>query len=376
LDQRQAALEGWLRFNDEDVALNRDGRLSPRQRRRLIWSAAWRLVVGPAAAVVAAVIAAVNVDTVLAVLLALSVVIVGLYLSWIGFAFMVDATSDAVAFVTARLGTHVVRGRSTTYFADVGPIHKPISRKAFSGLEPAVGATYHLYYAPGCRSLLSMEPASATEPRPAHAFGPDSAHAWDRLRWSWILLTVGVFGALLGAHQIAAAHPAIPIKVAGLVQDYVEYTTTGRGAHTERSFYLAGDGNVYTPDAESAYTPEPPEYHTFIGRQLILYVDQGTTDVIALSDGDTLYAADWYLHPEHETTHLLINGVLSTAVGVALLVLGFVLLLRDRRLAEEMPGRPVVYVPPSVHPVSALWPALGLFAGVVAFLVLAIVSSK
>src|SRR5437764_7404553 len=44
LDQQQAELEGWLRFNDEDIALNRDGLLSRRQRSGLLWSAAWRLV--------------------------------------------------------------------------------------------------------------------------------------------------------------------------------------------------------------------------------------------------------------------------------------------------------------------------------------------
>ena len=359
---QQAVLEGWLRFNDEDVATNRDGRLSPRQRRGMFWSAAWRLVVGPSVAVVAALIAATSLETAIAVLIALIALCVGLQLSWSGFAFLADASSNAVAFVTAPLGTHVVRGRSTTYFADVGPIHKTIGRRAYVGLQDTVGGTYHLYYAPGARSLLSMEAASAREPLPAHPFGADSAHVWDRLRWSWILLTVGAFGALLGAHQLASAHPAVPVKVSGTVENYVEETTYGRGAHTDRSLYLTGDDNVYTPEAEDAYTPEAPAYYSLIGKEVILFVNQGTTDVIALSDGDTTYAGDWYSHPENERTYMVINGVLITVLGAFFLALGLVFMVRDRRRAEEVPGRAALYVPPTVHSARNVWPAAGVLA--------------
>ena len=376
MDQRQAVLEGWLRFNDEDVAANREGSLSRRQGRRLMWSGAWRLVVGPSVAVTAALVAAISFETAIAVLLALGGLMIGLQLTWTGFAYMVDATSDAVAFVTASVGTQVVRGRYTTFYAIVGPIRKTISRKAYLGLTPALRASYHLYYAPGCRSLLSMEPASATEPAPAHPFGPDSAHAWDRLRWSWILLTVGLFGALLGAHLIAAAHPAHPIRVAGTVQDYIETVTSGRGAHTDRSIYLTGDGTDYVPMAESDYSPPAPDFYSLIGKDVVLYVNAGTTDVLALNDGDTTYAADWFLHPEHETSYLLINAALTAAVGGVLLFFGAWLLARERRRAEAAPGMPAVYTPPTVHPVKSMWAAAGVLAALLAFIGLAIASAK
>lgn len=376
MDQRQAVLEGWLRFNDEDVSLNRDGRLSRRQRRRLVWSAAWRLLVGPAVVVVAAIVAVASLDTAIGVLLAVFAICLGLLLAWTGFAYLVDATSNSVAFVTAPLATQVIRGRYTNYYVNVGPIHKTISAKAYTGLMPAIGASYHLYYAPGCRSLLSIEPESATEPLPAHPFGPDSAHAWDRLRWSWILITAGAFGALVGAHLITAAHPAEPVRVAGTVQDYVETTTTGRGAHTDRTIYLVGDGNAYTPEAESNYTPPAPDYYGLIGKDVVLYVNQGTVDVLALNDGDTTYASDWYLHPEHETTYLLTNAVLVAVSGAAFVLLGGWLLLRERRRAEATPGMPVVYVPPTVHPAQNLWAVAAIFAGVLAFIGIAIVSAK
>ena len=374
MDQQQAALEGWLRFNDEDIALNREGLLSRRQRSGLLWSAAWRLVLGAIVAVLATLGAALDLEPALAVLFALIALSLGLYLTWRGFAFMVDATTGAVAFVTAPLRTRSVRGRSTSYFVGVGPVTRMIKARAYAALRS--GDTYHLFYAPGCRALLSLEPASTTEPLPAHPFGPDSAHAWDRLRWSWILLTVGAFGALLGAHQVSAAHPAHPVRVAGTVQDYVEERTNGRGAHIDRSLYLVDDGTVYALDDESAYKPPAPDYYGLIGRSVVLYVDAGTVDVIALSDRDTVYAGDWYLHPEHETTYLLLNGALTTAIGAGSLVLGLVLMVRDRRRAEETPGRSAVYVPPSVHRLPAMWGAALVLAGVLAFIGLGVASVK
>ena len=375
MDGQQAALEGWLRFNDEDVTLNRDGRQSRRQRRKLLSSAAWRLVFGPAVAVVAALVAVVYLDTAFAILIALIALCIGLQLTWSGFAFMADATSGAVAFVTAPLTTRMVRARSVSYFVDVGPVTRSIRGRAFASIKS--GDTYHLFYAPGCRSLLSLEPASASDPLPAHPFGTDSAHAWDSLRWSWVLLTVGVFGALLGAHDIAAAQPAQPVRIAGIVQDYVEETTYGRyGAHTSRSIYLAGDGNVYVPRDETYYTPPAPDFYNLIGKNVVLYVNGGTTDVLALSDGDTVYAGDWYLHPEHETTFLQLNGALITATGAGFLLFGLGLLLRERRGADDLPVRSAVYVPPTVHPIPALWSGALVLAGVLVFIGLAIASAK
>lgn len=373
MDQQQAALEGWLRFNDEDITFNRDSRLSPRQRRGLLWSAAWRLALGLTVAVFAA-LSALTLGTGIEILVTLVAICFGLYAAWRGFAFLVDATSGAVAFVTAPLNTRMSRGRSVSYFVNVGPIQKVIRARAFASIRP--GGTYHLYYAPGCRSLLSLEPASVTEPIPAHPFGPDSAHAWDRLRWSWILLTIGAFGAILGVHQVVTAHPAVPVTIAGVVQDYEEEHTSGRGAHTIRTIFLAGDGTNYTPDQESAYTPEAPDYYSLIGKSVILYVNQGTTDVIALSDGDTTYEGDWYMHPEHETTFLIVNGALTIGIAVFFLVLGTVLMLRDRRLAEEMPGRSAVYMPPTVHPVNQMWVGVGVVTGILVFIGLGVAAVK
>jgi len=363
---QQAALEGWLRFNDEDISFNRDGRLSPRQRGKLLRSAAWRLGVGPVVAVGAAAVAATALDTAIAELLALVSLGIGLLLAWTGFAYMVDAVAGMVAHVTSTLQTHVVSGRSTTYYVDVGPVHKPIGRKGYGAIAGFAGASCHLYYAPGCRSLLSLEPASATEPLPAHPFGPDSVHAWDRLRWSWIALTVGLFATLIGAHLIGAAHPARAVEVTGVMSNYVE--THGRS--TSRTIDM-DNGNSYTPQAEADYTPAP-DFDALIGKRVVLYVDDGTTDVLAVNDGETTYAGDWYLHPDHRTAYEVTNGIVTTLIGAVILAAGVWLLLRDRRRSEQYAGRPAAYTPPTVQPVRAQWPAVVAIAGVLVLFVIAL----
>jgi len=367
VDQQQASLERWLHFKDEDVAANRDGRLSSRQRRRLLWSAAWRLVLGPVIAAGSAAIAATVLDIAIAEILALIALGLGLMLAWTGFAYLVDAVAGMVAFVTSSLQTYVVRGKSTTYYVGIGPVQKAIGRKTYGAMGAFAGASCHLYYAPGCRSLLSLEPASATEPLPAHPFGPDSAHAWDRLRWSWIALTVGVFAALIGAHLIAAAHPAHPVAVAGVMSNYVET----HGKSTSRTIYM-DNGNSYTPQAEDSYTPIP-DFSALIGRRVVLYIDQGTTDVLAINDGDTTYAGDWYLHPDHRTAYEVTNGVVTSLIGGFILAGGVWLLLRDRRRAEQYAGRAAAYTPPTVYPVRAQWPALVAVAGDLGLFVIALV---
>src|SRR5258708_35288822 len=123
----------------------------------------------------------------------------------------------------------------------MGPVSKRIKKGTYDALPPNLLCP--LYYAPGCRSLLSVEPADSPAPLPMHRCGPDSAHAWDRLRWSWVLLTIGVVGLLAGFRQFAVAHPANPVRVDGTVADYRET----HGKSTSRSIYLAGPSGAYTP---------------------------------------------------------------------------------------------------------------------------------
>jgi len=357
----ESSLEGFLGFTDGDLAANRAGGLSPSQYRQLQWSGVWRLIVG-APVLVAAVVVALLVNFALFALIALLVAGVGLYVTWRGFAFLVDSSEGTVAYVTGPLRRRVVHSRyGVTYWANIGPVTSPVTAIAYNSLPE--GLNCHLYYAPGCRTLLSVEPASAEEPKPAHAFGPDSAHVWDRLRWSWVLMTIGVLGALVGAHMVAVAHPAHATSVSGTVATYVER----HGKSTSRTLYLAGDSRSYTPQSEDSYSPPMPPFGTFIGRQLVLYVNEGTNNVIAFHDGRQLHATDWYLYPEHQTEFEAANGEITGAVSVLSFLVGVALLALDRRrtarLAPPDPGAPSpLYAPPSVRPFQTNWKAILLSA--------------
>jgi hypothetical protein len=353
----ETALEGWLGFNDGDLAANRDGRLSSRQVARLSWSGIWRILVGPPLAFIAAVVAFV-VDTAFVAVIALGVVALGLYVAWRGFGFLADAMDRAVAYVTGTLTSRLERDRyGTHYWATIGPVSKRISKSSYDAMP--YGARCHLYYSPGCRSLLSVEPAASPEPLPAHPFGPDSAHAWDRLRWSWVLLTIGVLGLLAGLHQFAVAHAANPVRVDGTVADYRE----SHGRSTTRSLYLDVDSGAYTPQAEHNYTPEPPAFATFIGQKVTLYVDGGSRDVIAIVSREQLYANDWYLHPDHEAVFDRVNGGLTLGISALVLAIAVWMIQSNRRRAE-MPA----YGPPTVRPVAAMLPVAGAVILVVGFI--------
>lgn len=304
-------------------------------------------------------------EFVLWTLLALLFAGIGLTLTWSGFAFLVDAIDGRVGFVTGRLILNMVTGKTTSYFADCGPVKKRISRRAYDSLPR--GATCHLYYAPGSRSLLSIESATVEEPKPGHPFGPDSAHAWDRLRWSWVGIAVGALGLLVAAYGVAVAHPARPIKVGGTVANYNE---THYKSTTHRYLYLEGDSQAYEPDAEGAYSPPAPPFGTLMGKEVVLYVDEGTPNVLAINDGDQLYAGDWYLHTENERTFQIRNSLIVGAVGLIILGTGAAPIVLRRSRASV--------APPTVRPLPAMWApvSLVLVVGAVFWIVLAVASHR
>lgn len=368
------SVEQFLGFSDADLAANRSGVLSAGQAWRLRWSGVWRLIVGPPLIVVPVVIA-LTADSGFVTAGALLVAAGGLYLTWHGFAFLADATQGLVAFVTGPLHRRSVSGKGgTSYFADIGPVTKRISRRAYDSLR---GGPFHLYYAPGCRSLLSIEGASAGEPKPPHPFGADSVHVWDRVRWSWVLIAIGAAGLLIGANGVATTHAAHPVKVGGTISDYYEHH--GKSG-TTRYIYMRGDPNTYSPGRESSYDPPVPPFATLIGREVVLYINDGTQDVLAINDGEQLHAGDWYLHPEHETVNLSMNGAAGAGIGVLYIVLGIgLLVLRGRLPWSTQPTSPdpafertPLYSMPSVRPARASWLAGVTLAAVALIVVLAL----
>jgi hypothetical protein len=348
-------LEGLLGFSPADLAANRDGRLSGGQAGRLWWSGLWRVLLGAALTVFGA-FAAVLSDWFVLAGIGLVSLGVGLYLTWAGFAFMADAATIDVAWLAGRLDRRIVRGKnSVTYYAVIGPVEKSISRVHYDMLP--VGAQCNLYYAPGCRSLLSIEPADAGQPRPGHPFGADSAHAWDRLRMRWVILTVAAFGLFAGGHIMVDAHPARPFVVSGTVASY--YETVHKGNVT-RHLLMAGDSTDYTPDSPDSYTPAVPSFDALVNQQVALYVNQGTVDVIALrAAGDTLYAGDYYLHPQNQLYWTVAGGLALALVSLVAFLIAGRRLLRGWRMARTPVSAEGLarLTPPSVRGLSTGVPA-------------------
>ena len=358
----ELSLEGFLGFSDEDLLANRGGLLSAAQRGRLRISGLWRLLVGPPL-VVAGAVAALLLTLAPLSLAGLFLAGVGLYMTWRGFSYLTDGMEGAVAYVTAPIRTRLVRGRyGVTYWADVGPVSKSINQAAYASL-PA-GAAVHLYYSPGCRSLLSVEPATAGEPRPDHPFGPDSAHAWDRLRWSWVLFTIGALGVLIGAYQATTAHPVQSTAVRGTVTSFELHT----GKSTSRYLHL-DNGGSYFVYREDVYEPAVPPYGTLIGRPVTLYINQGGAngDVLAIDDGEQVHASDWYRHPEHQTVFMAVNAGMTAAGSALAFLAGLLVILVGRLRSQVAPvPAPMRYLPPSVQPVRSNSLSLVAAGGVMA----------
>lgn len=110
-------------------------------------------------------------------------------------------------------------------------------------------------------------------------------------------------------------------------------------------------------------------FENLIGKEIVLYVDRGTANVLAVNDGDQLHAGDWYLHPEREWWSDIANAAAVGLVGLAFLGGGIATLRRRERgmqVTDPMFARTPLYatpgiMPPSVRPWYANWAAVLAF---------------
>lgn len=255
----------------------------------------------------------------------------GTYLSWRGFSFLGDAITRNVSYLTARLDGDVETSSkgAKTYFMVVGPVRTPIRRKTFDALP--VGERCHAYYTAGSLHLLSLEPATADEPHPSLRFGGDPLHAWDRIRWSVIVTAVAVFGFAVGAHSMISAHSAHWDTISGRIIEYHE--TTGKGA--SRYFSIDSSSQEYNLRSLDGASPPAPALDSYIGDSVDLYVSSDdSADVLAMRLRETLYAADLYLHPEHEFEGMIWSGALIAVISAAVLAIVAWVTLNRRKHPE------------------------------------------
>lgn len=161
-------------------------------------------------------------------------------------------------------------------------------------------------------------------------------------RWGWVVLCVfGAFGLMAGGWFFIQAHPTVPIQTQGRIADY-ERITSGT-AYVRNDLRLNGDGHTYVVDATQFHPALPAQL--YLNGRAILWIDQGTTNVVAITLYDqndanpvksTTPAFD---HPDlamqgNQQAALLISGA-----GIALLLgaLGWAFLLL-RNVQRQQPA--------------------------------------
>jgi hypothetical protein len=241
----------------------------------------------------------------------------GTYLSWRAFSLVGDAITRKVSYVTAGIDSQVKTSSkgAKTYYMVVGPVRTQIYRRSTFEALP-VGVNCHVYYTPGSKHLLSLEPATADEPHPSLHFGGDPLHAWDRLRWTWFVPAMAVFGLAVGAHAMVTAHPAHWETISGRLVEYHE--THGKGA--SRYFSIDTSSQEYNLSSLDGASLSAPALDSYIGDPVDLYVNsEDSADVLALRLRETLYTADLYLHPDHEFWGIIWSGAWIAFVSAAVL---------------------------------------------------------
>jgi len=304
-----------------DVAANRDARVRGRQLAALVYAGVWRIILGlptTAAGVALALAAPGSAATgggfiaFLVLALALGLLGLGAYVSWRGFSFLGDAITRKVSYVTGRIdGDTATYKGATAYYMVIGPSKTRVSRKTYNAMP--MGRLCHAYYAPGSLHLFSIEPATEAEPQPALSFGGDAAHAWDRLRWKWLVGAVAVFGLVAGSNGVVIAHPAQMSTVSGSISAYQEIY----GKSTSRYLYLEGDQTQYSLNQLDSF----PQLYSYTGEHVDLDVlsDSGT-DVLALRVRETLYASDLYRNPDHEYWSMAGSGIAVIVLSALTLI--------------------------------------------------------
>jgi hypothetical protein len=241
----------------------------------------------------------------------------GTYLSWRAFSFVGDAITRNVSYVTAEVRSQMKTSSkgAKSYYMVVGPVRTQIYRKKTFDALP-VGVPCHVYYTSGSKHLLSLEPATADEPHPSLRFGGDAVHAWDRLRWTWFVPALAVFGFAVGAHAMMSAHPAHWETISGRL---VEYHAT-RGKDASRYFAIDTSLQEYNLSSLDGASPPAPALDSYIGDPVDVYVNsENPADVLAMRLRETLYTADLYLHPDHEFWGIIWSGAAITLVSAAVL---------------------------------------------------------
>ena len=151
---------------------------------------------------------------------------------------------------------------------------------------------------------------------------------------AWIGL--GLLSVLIGAIIFVGAHAAVPAEISGTLEHAKEIHPDGSYAHTDVT--LVGDPNTYSFE-RGDMTPAGVDNNFWTDGKVDLWVDQGTTNIIAIQlygkddKTPTKYVSDYYVHPQAKIASDRQTGEIAGGLGVAFLLAGIA--MRGRRKAPR-----------------------------------------
>lgn len=144
-------------------------------------------------------------------------------------------------------------------------------------------------------------------------------------RWTFYALA-GLF-IVLGASSFITAHPAKPVAMQGTIASFSEYTRNNAYDHSE-IVLNENASQTYTLD-KTNFHPDLPDFdHIYKNGKVTLWLNAGTTDVIALElyDQDNQhpvrYTSAYYDTPGQAMHDNLVTGSILSVISLAFLLMG------------------------------------------------------
>ncbi len=138
------------------------------------------------------------------------------------------------------------------------------------------------------------------------------------LQRPWTYFIAGAALIAAGAFVFVTAHPAHPVKIDSKVADYQLETKNGK--YYANHLKLAGDSTDYVFDA-TEFQPSLPDTLE-ADAPITVWVDRGTTNVLAIELGGQTYSKHAYRDPnfalednQHGAEALAVGGVVLIAIG-------------------------------------------------------------